>query len=280
MVPRRKNPLLSAALAGLLAAGAAQATLPRAAAVPGGVISVPLGPAGGPAPIVHLGERRVLVRQAARQWVAVVGLALDIKAGRHVLRVRQGRVESTRPFELKAKKYPTQRLQVSNRRHVDPNAEDLKRIARERALINSAFRQWRAGAVTDFLFRAPVAGRQSSAFGLRRIFNGQARRPHSGLDIAAPRGTPIIAPAAGRISRIGEYFFNGRTVFIDHGQGLITMYAHLSRITRQAGDWLTRGEAFAEVGSSGRVTGPHLHWSVSLNDARVDPALFLRPHAE
>ncbi|HEX5673933.1 MAG TPA: M23 family metallopeptidase, partial [Azonexus sp.] len=132
---------------------------------------------------------------------------------------------------------------------------------------------------TDFAL--PASGPLSSRFGLRRIFNGQPRNPHAGLDVAVGAGAPVRAPAAGVVANAGDYFFNGNTVFIDHGQGLITAYMHLSRIDVRAGQPVKKGESLGAVGATGRVTGPHLHWAVILNNTPVDPELFLaRPQTQ
>jgi murein DD-endopeptidase MepM/ murein hydrolase activator NlpD len=248
------------------------APLPHSAAVPGGVVTVDLGPAHGTAPVVHYNKKRVMVVQNDGHWQAVVGIPLSSKTGKQQLKVR-GRSQAV-PFEVKPKNYAEQHLTIQNKRKVNPNKEDMKRIRGERGRINAALRHWQQQDMVDTRFTLPVTGRLSSPFGLQRFFNEQPRKPHSGIDIAAPEGTPIVAPAAGRIIENGNFFFNGNSVFIDHGQGLVTLYCHMSRIDVKPGQRVARGETIGAVGQTGRATGPHLHWSVSLNDARVDPGLF------
>ena len=156
----------------------------------------------------------------------------------------------------------------------------MERITRESKQIKSALRHWSQQDDVALAFEKPVEGPTSSPFGLRRFFNEQARNPHSGLDIAAPEGTPIRAPAPGTVIETGDFFFNGNTELLDHGQGLVTMYCHMNKIDVTPGQNVDSGEVLGEVGMTGRVTGPHLHWGVSLNDARIDPLLFLPPQKQ
>jgi murein DD-endopeptidase MepM/ murein hydrolase activator NlpD len=126
-------------------------------------------------------------------------------------------------------------------------------------------------------FQMPIVGEFSSPFGLKRFFNGEARDPHSGLDIAAAEGKTVYSPADGKIVQTGDYFFNGQTVMIDHGQGIISMLCHLSKINVVMGQMVQRGVAIGKVGHTGRATGPHLHWGLSINNARVNPLLVASP---
>jgi len=260
----------------LAAVSASQGDLPLTAPVPGGVAIVCVGQAPSPAPHVVFDGQRVLVARVGDVWHAVVGLPLALRPGAHELSVLDGeRSARTIRFEVGTRKYETQHVTIADRRKVEPEPEDLRRIARDQESLVRAFSTFSDSAPEGFAFDLPSTGRVSGGFGLRRFFNNEPRLPHSGLDIAAPEGTPIAAPAAGSVLETGDYFFYGRTVVLDHGQGMITMYNHLSRIDVTKGARVARGEKIGAVGRTGRVTGPHLHWSVSLNNARVDPALFL-----
>ena len=266
------------ALAGF--ASAEQADLPFTAPVPGGIAIVCVGRTPAAAPEVTFEGQRVLVARVGDAWQAVVGLPLALKPGAHRLAVAQGeKPERTIPFRVGSRDYDKQYVTLANRRQVDPEPDDLRRIAREQERLARAFSTYSDFESDGLAFDLPSEGRVSGGFGSRRYFNNEPRLPHSGLDIAAPEGTPIAAPAAGRVIETGDFFFNGLSVVLDHGQGVVTMYNHLSRIDVVKGLRVARGEKIGAVGKTGRVTGPHLHWSVSLNNARVDPALFLSSEA-
>jgi murein DD-endopeptidase MepM/ murein hydrolase activator NlpD len=250
---------------------------PRVAAVPGGVITFRLAGAPDKLPAVAFNGRPVMVVRQNNLWIAIVGIGLSIEPGEYHIDVQQpGGGEQQLPFTVTAKSYATQQLKVAPSQ-VNLSPENEARVKRETEKYRAALDAFTPGAPSTLRLDPPVPGRRSSSFGLRRMFNGESRNPHSGMDIAAPTGTPVKAPLAGRVADVGEYFFNGGNVIIDHGQGLATMYCHLSKIHVEVGQELKRGEVLGEVGATGRVTGPHLHWGVSLNGAMVDPALFLPP---
>jgi hypothetical protein len=248
--------------------------LPRNTQVPGGIAVVDLGAADTPAPRAVWQGHRLAVVAAGGRWSALFGIPLATAPGSQIIEVERQGQRYPLTISVLPKVYPVQRLQVRNQEQVTPGAATLRRIEREQAHTNTIKNAFREQApACDF--RLPANGPLSSRFGLRRIFNGVEKNPHAGLDIAVGLGTPLRAPAAGTVVDTGNYFFNGNTVFLDHGQGLITAYMHLSRIDVVAGQQLAAGAPLGAVGATGRATGPHLHWTVILNGTSVDPELFL-----
>lgn len=238
---------------------------------PGGIAFVDLGPAEGLALTVEYGGRRALVLERDGRWQAVIGVPLDAATGRATVTLSDG---ATLTFEVAAHAYAEQHLEVAQS-YVTLSDEVLERVGKERKLIDAALNTWREANIDGIGLAAPVEGRRSSSFGLRRFFNNEPRSPHKGMDIAAPAGTPILAPRAGIVTGTGDFYFNGNTVFIDHGQGFVTMYCHLREIGVEDGQEVIAGEPIGQVGATGRVTGPHLHFGTYLNGTAVDPALLL-----
>ena len=251
---------------------AAPAPLPfRPSPVPGGVALVELPPSTQ-APQVRYHGEWVLVRRSAQGWVAVVGIPLSAKAGPDAIEAQGRQV----PFTIRPKHYAEQRLTGVNPHQVNPDPEEQARIAREQALTGPVWKAWPEGFTPSLRFAQPTPGRLTASFGMRRVFNGEARSPHPGLDIAAPRGQAVDCPAEGVVLLTGDLFFSGNTVMIAHGEGVVSMLCHLTDITVKEGQRLQAGDLIGHVGSTGRATGPHLHWTLSLNNARVDPGLFLK----
>ena len=288
-----------------------QATLsfPMSRAVPGGVAVVPLG-AARRAPKAIWNGIPVLVTGSSSGWFAVLGiplhtLVLEVQdavsgapraaklASAHdrgksrdvetTATARAGKVQSEASstglrridVPIQPHQYAEQHLKVAPGQ-VTLSKEVLSRHLRERKQSARVMATWTEPVPASLQLRQPVPGVRSSSFGLRRFFNGQSRNPHGGMDIAAPVGTPVKAAAPGVVIDTGDYFFNGNTVWVDHGAGLLTMYCHLDRIRARVGQRVRTGDVIGTVGKTGRVTGPHLHWSVCLNRTMVDPALFLK----
>lgn len=251
-------------------------TLPAEANVPGGIAIISTGvKSDKPRPQIKFANRKVASVARNGEWHAVVGIPLKQKPGTARLNIVEKKiVKSTVPFTIEDKKYRTQELTVKPGQ-VNLSKENLARYQKEKVRINKAKASWTDTEDVPFNFINPVEGPKSSSFGLRRVFNGESRNPHSGMDIAADTGTPIVAVAKGKVVETGDYFFNGKTVFVDHGQGLITMYCHMSKIDVQAGDVIEQSHKLGEIGATGRVTGPHLHFGVQLNRTWVDPELLL-----
>jgi hypothetical protein len=255
----------------------AHASLPKPSNVPGGIAIVSLGSilTGDKPPQAWMGNQPVLVTSDGGQWYAVVGLSLNTKSGSHSLRTKVGDESITKSFEVNPKDYPEQHISIKDKGKVELSAADAVRAKREIKIIKRLKRHWRNAHDTDPVFILPAEGRLASRFGLRRFFNGEPRSPHAGLDVALPVGTPVKASSHGVVLAVGNYFFNGKTVFLDHGSGLITMYSHLERIDVKRGKAVIKGQPLGLSGKTGRSTGPHLHWSVILNGEMVDPELFV-----
>lgn len=249
--------------------------LPEQLAVPGGIIKIPVAKITQPAPTVYFFDNRVLVTANDTHWLALIGIPLSAKVGEHKISIKTNNKTWQKIFTLVDKDYPAQYLTIKKKRMVTGfTAEDLKKIYADKKIMSKAKKTWtEQGIDADFI--APVDGRLSSLFGLKRFFNDIPKRPHNGLDIAAPTGTPILAPASAKVIDVGNFYFNGNTVFLDHGQGLLSAYLHMNEITVKPGQLIKQGQALGTVGETGRVTGPHLHWIVYLNKVPVDPALFI-----
>lgn len=257
-------------------ATAAPLNLPRENPVPGGIEILALPAASDAAtPTVDADGHRVLVIRDGSTWFAIVGIPLAARPGTRSVTLHVDGGDRVLEYAVVAKHYAIQSLKVPPRQ-VDLSPRDRDRAARESAEIGRTLEGWTDIQPDTLRFAAPVPGIRSSSFGLRRVFDGQSRSPHTGMDIAAAAGTPVLAPAGGTVVDIGDYFFTGNTVFIDHGRGFVSMYCHLSAVYARLGQSIAAGTRIGAVGMTGRATGPHLHWGLSLNHVWVDPELFVR----
>jgi len=238
---------------------------------PGGIAIIEVGDINVATPEVSMDGKPLLVMRRGKQWVAVAGIPLDTKPGKVVISTNG---EET-IIDVAEHAYREQRLTVENKSFVNQNQEQLDRIWGERKIIDAVLTSFTDSPVGGLSLAAPVPGSQSSSFGYRRFFNDEPRSPHKGMDISAGNGEPIAASRTGIIAATGNYFFNGNTVLIDHGQGFVTMYCHMSEIAVEQGQQVETGDIIGAVGSTGRVTGPHLHFGTYLNGTAVDPAIFL-----
>ena len=217
------------------------------------------------------------IRVNATEWKVLVGIDLETKPGRYDVSIVTGPAATSRLTQLLTvlpRTFPTRKLTV-DAAFVNPPPAELARITSDTERLNRA---WASSAETSLWSGSwirPVPGASNSAFGTRSIYNGEPRSPHSGADFQGAAGTPVKAPNSGRVVLAGDLYFTGNTVVIDHGAGLFSLFAHLRAINVQEGDSLTAGAILGELGATGRVTGPHLHWAVRVSGARVDPLSLL-----
>ena len=213
----------------------------------------------------------------SRTWQVLVGIDLDVKPGPYPVEIESGDpgTKTTYSLSVKARRFPTRTLTVDPDL-VTPPPQEMARIAREAERLRRLWTTGPAGPrLWDGAFIRPVPDPANSSFGTRSIYNGQPRSPHSGTDFLSGTGRAIKAPNAGRVVIAEALYFTGGTVVIDHGLGVLSLFAHLSAIAVHEGDLVKTGDVIGEVGATGRVTGPHLHWAVRVAGARVDPLLLL-----
>jgi murein DD-endopeptidase MepM/ murein hydrolase activator NlpD len=214
----------------------------------------------------------------AHTWRALIGIDLDVHPGRYEAvtdaRGKAGTWHATTPLMVLARTFSTRKLRVDPI-FVNPPREAETRIVQEARQLDALWSASSSSRLWDGAFVQPVPGGGTNRFGARSIFNGQPRSPHGGEDFPNPEGTPIVAPNGGMVVLARDLYFTGNTVVIDHGLGLFSLLAHLSVIEVAEGDHVRTGQRVGQVGSTGRVTGPHLHWAVRVAGARVDPLSLL-----
>lgn len=229
--------------------------------------------------ITAFGATWPAVRVDATTWRGVVGVDLDRVPGSYEVTVEAVGASPAPPFraevQVVSRAFRRRELRVAPD-YVNPPPDLMTRITSEAKFLETVYASsngeagWREG------FVRPVPGRANSSFGTRSVFNGEERSPHAGTDFLSGTGTPIHAPAAGRVVAARDLFFSGNTVIIDHGLGVFSMLAHMSRMDVREGDPVERGAIVGRVGATGRVTGPHLHWALRVGGARVDPLSALK----
>ena len=209
-------------------------------------------------------------------WQVLLGIPLMEKLGKKSITVKGF---SNRTFEFEIKKYTYEEQHITlkgkKKKYVNPTDVHMQRIKKERLVLSKPRMTFSTQTLSDGVFTRPVDGVTTGAFGLKRFYNGTARRPHTGLDYAGKTGTAIKAPANGKVLLTGNYFFNGNAIFLDHGQGLVSVYIHLNKSLVKQGQSVKQGEIIGTVGQSGRATGPHLHWGIYLNRTAINPTLLL-----
>ncbi len=219
----------------------------------------------------------------ARRWRVLIGIDLDVAPRTYTVDIvgtdQGSELNATHRLVVTPRQFRTRKLTVDPA-FVNPPPDAVERINREAAELNELWLHSETAKLWTDAFVRPVPDEANSAFGTRSILNGEARSPHSGADFNSPTGTPIKAPNGGRVVLAGDRYFTGNTVMIDHGLTLFSLFAHLSEIDVKAGDTVAAGDVIGKVGATGRVTGPHLHWSVRINGARIDPLSLLSAMGE
>jgi len=229
---------------------------------------------GKPIATAFKGGKTVVIRTERGGAWAIVAADLETEPGRYYITFRQGRDEISTSVRIVSGEFSTSRIRLPSGM-VEFDEQTISRIEREKERLKAVLASSATKRLWQGPFIMPINGRISGEFGERRILNGNPRSPHGGLDIAAPSGTPVKAAAGGRVAFTGNFFFYGRFVVIDHGLGVFTLYAHLESVLVRKGDAVKGGQTVGLVGSTGRATGPHLHFAVTIGGAKVSPGEFI-----
>ena len=266
--------LLAASLS--QAASAIDITVSARSLAPGelAVVALKLNEEAGSITVSAFGRKTPAYRLRAGEWQALVGIDLDQAPGAYVLTVEAHAgaavVRGRKSIQVKPRTFATRTLRVDPE-FVNPPEAVLARIASEAAFIAGVSKSSAAERLWSAPFARPVEDPANSRFGTRSVYNGEKRRPHGGADFLSPAGRPVRAPNAGRVVAARDMFFTGNTVIIDHGLGVVSLLAHLSAMDVHEGDEVAAGQVMGRVGATGRVTGAHLHWGITIGGARVDP---------
>jgi len=268
--------ILAATALGTVPPSALTITTRSRAVAPGEIVLVTItGAAPSSAPRVRAFDRDLPPFAGDdRTWRVLVGIDLDVKPGKHVLTVDTGADHASQTLVVAPKQFPVRRLTVDEA-FVNPPESARARIAEESKLVAAIWNSSPTEQHWTGPFERPVPQPANSAFGTRSVFNGEPRSAHGGADFLSPAGTPVNAPNAGRVVLVRNLYYSGNTVIIDHGLGLFSFFAHLSETSVTEGQTVTTGTVVGKVGATGRVTGPHLHWTVRVGGARVDPLSLL-----
>jgi len=249
-------------------------TLPESNAVNGGLTIIPVS--APQKPDAYFNDKRVAVAASAEsnQWLLLIGIPLDSTQAIQQVEITHP-TKGAIPFYVSDKYYRTQYLTIKDERKVEPLVDDQRRIDDETKKLAALFAAYSNNDPFSTAFKPPTYGAVSSQFGLKRVYNKEPRPPHLGLDIAAPADAPVLAVNAGKVVEAADYFFTGNTVIVDHGMGVFSLYGHLKQMDVKTGDMIKQGDQVGLVGMTGRATGPHLHWSMVMNQTMINPLLFV-----
>jgi murein DD-endopeptidase MepM/ murein hydrolase activator NlpD len=222
-----------------------------------------------------LNNVNLLTYSKGQKFFLIYGIPYNSNVGSNIIKITSNPnlIDKTINFKIKNKDFKTQFITVS-KKYTTPSKINLLRIKKEKKFLVSSKNKW-IDINPDLKFILPVNGTETGVFGTRRFYNKKEGKAHNGLDIAAKKGTTIVAPSSGSVLLTGNYFYNGKFVFLDHGRGLKSIFIHMNKINVSKGQIIQKGEKIGEVGSTGKSTGAHMHWSLILNETYINPKVFL-----